>query len=254
MAPVTEQELNDALTALRVAEADLRLALDDSAALVATAQEREALLQIARQRLANTLTKAPPIPSTLGQEGAQEWVVSARLVTEGQYLEVAAPLFRLLIRDPLKLRCKVPERYASLVRRGQTVNLKVIEGASQPSGRIARISPAVDPASRTFEIEALVGNAAGGLIPGAFGAGEIIADDQVPRLLVPAAAVITTGGAPRVFVVDNGRAREREVQIGRQADGLVEIVAGLDTEAAVISRGAGALTDGTEVEAERAGD
>lgn len=247
MSTVADQELNDASTRLRVAEAERRLAHDEAAALVASARERQSLLQMARQRLSNTLTRTPPIPTTLGREGAVDWVVAERLVTEGQYLNMADQLYRLIVADPLKLRSRVPERYAHEVRTGQPVILEVLGGPASLRGAITTISPAVDPASRTFEVEALIDNTSNAVKPGAFAKGQIVVTGAAPRLSAPVGALVTTGGSTRLYVVEDGTARQRTVQIGRESEGRVEIVSGVREGETIVTQGAAALTDGTIV-------
>lgn len=247
-ATYSEQELNDVRTRLRVAEADHQLAIDETAALAAAARERRSLLHRAEQRLSETTTTTPPIPTTLGAEGAEEWVVAARLVTEGQYVNVGDPLYRLLIGSPLKLRSKVPERYAGQVGVGQQIELTVVEGASPPKSVITRVSPSVDPANRTFEIEALIDNSSRSLKPGAFGKGVIIADDSAQALFVPVTAIVFDGGAPHVFVAIEGAAHRRSVRIGRREGDQVEIASGLEAGMQIVSQGGSALTDGAVVE------
>jgi RND family efflux transporter MFP subunit len=244
---VAEQELNDAATQLRMAEADHQLAIDEAAALAANARERQAQLQIAEQRLSHTKTVTPPIPTTLGTAGAQRWMVAERLVTEGQYLEAAAPLYRLIIRNPLKLRCRVPERYGADARHGQWVELDVLGGAASPKGRVTRMSPNIDPASRTFEVEALIDNDPPLLKPGAFARGAVIAEGREPKILIPARALVTGGGAARVFVVEGGVAHEREVRLGLNDDGRAEVVSGLHAGELLVTAGAGTISNASPV-------
>jgi len=244
----SEQELNDASTQLRVAEANHQLAVDEAAALVATARERHSLLRMAEQKLTETLTQAPPIPSTRGEQGADQWIVAARLVTEGQYVNVGDQLYRLLVTDPLKLRSRVPERYAGDVKPGLQVELERVEDHRQLAGRIVRISPSVDPASRTFEIEAVIDNKGGELMPGAFAIGAIVPDATRQAIYLPSNAVLTSGGVMRVFVVEEGAAKQRPIQTGRQEEGLVEVVSGLREGERVVTRGAAILTDGMAVQ------
>lgn len=251
MAAVSEQELNDAETALRVAEANLRLANEEAAALVALARERQAQLKMAQQRLADARTVTPPIPSTLGRAGATEWVIAERFVTEGQYVNAGDQLYRLIVRDPLKLRSKVPERYAGDARLGQTVELQVVGVLAALRGRITRISPVIEPASRTFEIEALVDNPEDAHKPGSFATGEISAPAAAPTILIPADAVIRTGGATRVFIVRDGRAERRALRLGRTVGDRVEALSGLGPGDAVVVRGAATLVDGAGVQIQK---
>lgn len=248
IAKIAEQEFNDAATRLGVAEAEHRLALDEAAALVATARERQSLLQMSRQRHTNTLTVAPPLPTTLGAESGDEWVVSQRMVTEGQYLVVADQLYHLMVRNPLKLRSKVPERYVGQVALSQRVELVVAGTVASAVGKVRRISPSVDPVSRTFEIEALITNDAGALKPGAFAKGVIVADDLAPALCVPPEAILMIGGVARLYVVEDGKAQQRDVQTGRQTENCLEVTSGLAAGAEVVLHGGAALKDGMPVQ------
>ena len=70
---------------------------------------------------------------------------------------------------PLKLRFRVPERYLSQVRRGQPVKATVDPYPGEAfEGRVAVVMQAVDPASRTFGVEAEFANRDGRLAPGLF--------------------------------------------------------------------------------------
>jgi RND family efflux transporter MFP subunit len=243
----SKQELSDVSARLRVAEAEYQLALDEAAALVAAARDRNAQVELAERRLAETRTLAPPIPSTLGAPAKARWIVAQRLVTEGQYVAAATPLYRLIIENPLKLRCQIPERYAGEVRVDQVIDLDNIAGASRANGRITRVSPAVDPQTRTFAIEALVENP-GDIKAGAFVNGSIHAETSRPSIVLPARAVLTTGGVPHVYIVDEGRAHRRDVRLTGQYEDHVAIAAGLEEGAHVVISGAAALDDGVAVQ------
>jgi RND family efflux transporter MFP subunit len=244
---VSEQEMSDVAARLRVAAAEYQSALDEAAAQVALARERDALLRAADKTLTDARTCAPAIPSTLGAAGAERWVVAERLVTEGRYLAVADPLYRLVIDNPLKLRSRVPERYATDVQIGQRVELEPLDGARALTGAVTRISPAVDPATRTFEIEALVDNPAGAFRPGSFARGALIGASRHPSICVPDTAIDRTGGMTRLFTVAGNVAQRRTVQLGRQVGGQAEVLSGLTEGDAVVIEGLATLLDGTAV-------
>ena len=95
------------------------------------------------------------------------------------------------------------------------------------SGRVARISPNVTPTSRTMTIEAEIENSSAVLKPGQFATVRILQERAEPAVLVPARAVRTEAGVSRVFVMKDGYARERIVQIGQTEGDLVEIRSGI---------------------------
>lgn len=237
---IASQELSDAAARLRVAEADYDLAVDEAAALVATARERRAQLDAARQKLSDARIRVPAFPSTLGSAAVARWYVAERLVTEGQYINVAQPLYRLIVSDPLELRTRVPERYMGHVRIGQDIVLRDLSGATELRGRIVRISPAVEPASRTFEVEAVVANPDEALKAGAFAKGEIRAD-AASRFSVPAEAVRSENGVAYVFVLQDGRPTPRRVEVGQRIDQRVEIVGGLHGDEEIAGRALAAV-------------
>jgi RND family efflux transporter MFP subunit len=243
----SEQELSDVGARVRVAEAEYQLALDEGAALVATAQDRAARVQLTQRRLDQTRTHAPAVPTTLGVPGDPQWYVAERLVTEGQYVAVAQPLYKLIINSPLKLRCRVPERYSAEVRLGQTLEMKTAEGVADVRGTITRIAPDIELATRTFEVEAQVENSDNVIKPGAFVTGIINAQSGRPAIYVPHDAVLTAGGTTRVVIVENGVARRRDVRVGGHSEDRIEVVAGLEDGAQVVVRGAGSLMDGSAV-------
>src|SRR5690606_3906313 len=156
----------------------------EASALLATARARQSELAAARQRLADASIRAPGggTASASTAPSPQRWAIATRLVSVGEYVRAGDPLFQVVPDDPLKLRAAVPERYINEIRIGQKVTLR-LEGVSGPVvGRVSRVSPSVDVASRTFQIEALIPNPDRQLRPGAFAraAVEVGVDEKVP--------------------------------------------------------------------------
>jgi membrane fusion protein (multidrug efflux system) len=163
-------------------------------------------------------------------------VVQERHVAPGVYLSVGEPVMTLIRNDPLRFRAGVPEREAMLVRPQQNVRI-IIEGEPQPLvARISRISPGLDMASRSLIIEADLPNPGGRLRSGLFAEGEVLVGQQERTLAVPINAVNEFAGVEKVWVIEQGKAREQQVETGRRNAGLVEIVAGLSAGTQIVSR------------------
>ncbi|HEX8203217.1 MAG TPA: efflux RND transporter periplasmic adaptor subunit, partial [Isosphaeraceae bacterium] len=161
----TPQAQQDAEAELRVAQAALQTATLTARSTLANAQATKVALQVAQQALADMEIRAP-VPSA-GSRGpgparAVTYAVTKRPVAEGQMLQSGATVFELVIENPLRLWVNVPERHSADVRREQTA---VITVAAYPDrvfqGRVARINPAVDEASRTFQVEVATPNEEG---------------------------------------------------------------------------------------------
>ncbi len=213
---IARAQLDQAVSALLVAEGRYQDAIEEVRNRQAVVAQRRSELELARQQLADTVIYAPI-------DGA----VRERRASAGQYLEAGAPVVTLVRVHPLRLRLAVPERAAPRVRVGQPVRVTVEGDPSMYEGRVARLSPAIDEASRTLLVEAEVPNEQGRLRPGAFARAEIVTDTDRRAVFVPASAVVTFAGIEKVITVRDGRAVEARVRTGRRDGNRVEVVEGL---------------------------
>jgi membrane fusion protein (multidrug efflux system) len=165
----------------------------------------------------------------------------------GEYVREGTPLFRLVAADPVKFRPKVPERYLTQVQIGQEIKVSV-EGLSTAfTGKLTRVSPQIDAASRTFEIEAVIPNASNVLKPGAFARGSILVRADADVTLVPIESVVSYAGTHKVFTVSEGKAAEVVITPGRRQGDYIEVIKGLRGNQEVVSTGAGRLAPGAPV-------
>lgn len=88
-------------------------------------------------------------------------------------------------------------------------------------------------------VEAEVPNRDARIRPGSFATATIVVDADAPALLVPASSVVTFAGLDKVFVVADGKAVEKRIQVGRKSADRVEVLSGLGaTDAVVVEPGA----------------
>jgi RND family efflux transporter MFP subunit len=177
--------------------------------------------------------------------------VKDRMVTAGQYLKVQSPVMVIVNTDPLRVRLKVPEKMAGWIAVGQPVTVAVEAYPDRSfEGRISRISPSVDPQTRSFDVEALLQNHDGILKPGFFVKSRIASRQVATMLLVPFQAVRYTYGVYKIFTVQGGSLKEREVKLGDRAEDAVEIVEGLsERERVAVPEAGQEPRDGAPVEA-----
>jgi len=212
----------------QVADYEHRLAAQQAGARLAAARTAKAQLELAEQRLRDTLHVAPTPPRDPAEGGGgATYAVAERFVAVGDHVAPGAPLFRLLVDDPLRFRARVPERRAGSVRGGLPVSVRVdgVEGTF--AGEVGRLAPAIDRETRTLLVEVVVRNGERRLRPGGFARAEIeLGEESV--VLVPRAALSTFAGVEKVFVVEGDKARERLVRTGLAAGELLEIAEGLE--------------------------
>ena len=243
---ISEQDFADLQTAAEVAESELRVERLTAQAILAEARALEAQVATAQQRIADTLHLAPvnsgdPDPSPTRYE------IASRYVSIGDFVQMGDPLFRVVDSDPVKLRVTAPEKRMGSIRAGQPARILVEAFAEPFQGRVTRISPTVDPATRTFLIEVTVPNPDGRLAPGAFAIAEIeIAREQA--LALPVDAVVSFAGVVKAVTVVDGKAQEQRVSTGDVQDGFVEVSGRLSPTDLVIRRPSGAIVTGAPVE------
>jgi multidrug efflux pump subunit AcrA (membrane-fusion protein) len=236
---IARQVFDEAEARHKAARATYDLAVQQVENLRASMQQTQATLNLANKRLKDTQIRAPFAGS-----------VKERLVTTGQYLKVQTPVIAIVNTDPLRVRLNVPEKMSPWVRVGREValTLEAFPGRTF-TGRIARINPAVDEKTRTFEVEALVANRSGELKPGSFVKATLQSDKVDSILTVPQNVAAYLFGTYKVFVVQGTLIKEREVKLGDRYGDRVEILEGLQLgDRLAVSDNGQALKDGMEIE------
>ena len=199
-----------------------------------------------------------PHPGSLppGQTRAEAmtFAVSRRLVHEGQRIKDGEAVFELVVEDPVRLWVNVPERHRPEVEVGQTVRITAMSRPGETFlGQVARINPAVDPESRSFQVESLIPNTDGKLRPGGFAKGQIVLSGNAQAVVVPVEAVYRFAGVTKIYLVVDGQSRGLPVILGQELDDGVEVVGDgvtlpeegqvVDTGQSVLAR----LAEGTPV-------
>jgi RND family efflux transporter MFP subunit len=218
-------------------EARYQAAMSEVNQLRGQLSERRAQLALARQQLEDTTIRAP-------FDGA----ITRRQGSVGEFLPVNAALVTLVRQNPLRVRLGVPERQAARVKQGQPIEIRLEGMAERFTGRVARLSPAIDAQNRSLVIEGEIPNPNGLLRPGSFVEGAITVNTGAMGVAVPAAAVASFAGIDRAFVVKNGVLEDRLVRLGRRmGDGSVEVVEGLSAGDKVVAKAGERMTKGQKV-------
>ena len=176
--------------------------------------------------------------------------VSERLVRPGNLVKLHDPVYRVTSYDPLLAVLHVPEKELGVLRKGLAVSVALDAWPGDSfSGEIIRISPVVDPGTGTFRVTAQVQDQDQKLKPGLFGRFEILYDMHENVPVIPRSAVITEDERSHVFVIDSeGSAVRRDVKLGYERSGMIEVRTGVKTGETVVTAGKGSLSDGARVE------
>jgi multidrug efflux pump subunit AcrA (membrane-fusion protein) len=225
---------------LQVYEAALSLARQNYAAVMtarANVASAESQLNLARRSLSYALVYSPI-----------DGFVSERNADLGEYVSLTTKVATIVKINPLRVRIDIPEQAIPAISVGQSVSVTTSAWPDKNfSGRIARVSPNVTPASRTLTVEAEVENGSGALKPGQFATVRILQSRAQPAVLVPARAIRTEAGVSRVFVIKEGHAQQRVVQLGQTEGDLVQIKNGIAGDELVATSNVEQLADGMAV-------
>jgi multidrug efflux pump subunit AcrA (membrane-fusion protein) len=224
----------------KAAQATYDLAVQDVRNLQAALKEERAKSDLAKKKLRDATILAP-----------FDGYVKERDVTIGQYVKVQTPVMVIVNVDPLRVRLKVPEKMAAWVPVGQPVAVSVEaypEGTF--SGKIWRLSPSVDPQTRTFDAEALIENHEKLLKPGFFVKAAIPSSKVENVLFIPQQALTYAYGIYKVFVVKEDKLKEIEVKVGDRVGQDVEVIAGVsEGDRLAVSVDGQDLKDGSSIKA-----
>jgi RND family efflux transporter MFP subunit len=227
---IAKQVLDDTESRYQSAQAQLDLAR-------AQAQQSKSRLDELQINLGNTVITSPV-----------NGFISRRLVDPGASVGQNAPIVEVVDISRVRLIANIVEKDLKQLQGGDTTRVQVDAFPGETfTGRIARVSPVLDQATRTAPIEIEIANPTYRLKPGMYARVGITLDTKKDALVVPANALVDLGGRRGVFMPLSETAVFRAVQVGTEQGDIVEILGGLTEGNEVITTGAGQLRDGDRI-------
>ncbi len=213
----SQQDLDDALANMQVAEANYELA---------------------KARLAKTQITAP-----------FDGFIGARKISVGTFLRTGQPITELANLNEIRVSFSAPERYLAQLKRGAKV---VVSSSAFPdysvSGKIIAIEPMLDSETRNVNVVARVQNPGQKLRPGMSANVAAILSEHTDALTVPNEAVFANGDQSFVYLVNkDSTVSAVPVTLGMQNPKRVEITSGLKNGSQVVRAGHQKLFDGAKV-------
>jgi len=177
-------------------------------------------------------------------------VIDKKLVDVGEHIARGASIFTLVRNQTLELAATVPERRASSIKPGQKVAFAA-QGLSF-TGKVARVSPTIDPTTRSITVYVDVDNPDGALKGNSLATGDVIASIVNGVLLVPTSALHQTADSGKTYVyrVNTGTVEQVFVNLGIVNDqaALAQITSGLEAGDQVVVGNVGTLAPGTQIQ------
>ena len=174
--------------------------------------------------------------------------VATRFVDQGALISPTTPLVRIVNLSTMVTLANVPERNIGLLRIGNPAEIEVdaIPGEIF-RGRVARIAPVLDAATRTAFVEIDVPNPGSRLKAEMFVRIRLDTGTMRDAVLIPREGLVYRGTQPGVYIVEGDRPVFRAIETGMTREDHVEVLANLDPGVKIVGRGATILQDGDRI-------
>lgn len=217
--------------------------LDDAEARYAAAL---AQLDLARAQFSQSEARLEELRITLGNTNIVSPVngfVGRRNVDPGAWISQNAPVMSVVDISTVRLVANVVEKDLRLVGAGDPADVMVDAYPGETfRGRIARVAPVLDPATRTAAIEIEVPNPGYRLKPGMYARMSVTIDGRTGAIVVPKTAVVDFEDDRGVFTMtENNKSRFVPVEVGIEDGDRVEVRSGLSEGDAIVVAGAASL-------------
>ena len=199
-------------------------------------QSASAESQLINAQIAKATVRAP-FSGTIG----------LRSISKGTYVTPLTTVAKLVNISKLKITFSIPEKYASKVKVGSQLTFSTSDSEEEHAAKIYAIEPEVEIATRTLKMRAVADNSDGKLFPGSY-ANVILPLETIDNaLLVPSEALIPIQNGKKIFITEDGMAKEVIVQIGARTGSSVRVISGLHEGDTILTYGVMALKNGTPV-------
>jgi multidrug efflux pump subunit AcrA (membrane-fusion protein) len=177
-------------------------------------------------------------------------VVGSLPMDRGAAIAPQIPVAVVARMNRVKIVFSVGEKELGVVKQGAALRLTVDTYPGDIfNGKITKISPIVDPMTRSLSCEGTIPNPQHRLKPGMFAEVEVVTATQCSVILVPENVIVRDlgRGTSHVFIIKDSVVVKTVVEVGASSRDTVEIVSGLAENEAVVSKGQHFLTDGESV-------
>ena len=199
----------------------------------------QAQVRTAQQAVVDTVVRAP-----------FSGFISERQVAVGEFVSTATVLATLLRTNPIKAEIQIAEADVPAVNIGAGVSIEVTAYRDRRfGGTVTAVNPAVDPTSRSAVVEASIQNGDNALRPGMFVTARVNREGGTTGVFIPKSAVHNDQATQsyRAFVIVEGVAKLRVLQLGVEEGDSVQIMSGIAAGEVVATSNLDQLYEGAKV-------
>lgn len=205
----------------------------------AAVESARAQIGIAEQAVADTTIRAP-----------FSGYISQRQTAVGEFVTSSTPIATILRTNPIKIQIQIPESEVPYVGIGRGVSVAVDAYKDRNfAGTVIAVNPAIDPTSRSAVVEATIENGDNALRTGMFATAKITRNGGSTGVFVPKSAVFNDQAtqSQRIFVIQEGIAKLRTIQLGTEEGDSYQILVGVAADEMVATSNLDQLYEGAKV-------
>jgi RND family efflux transporter MFP subunit len=228
---IPKQTYDDADARYQAAAAQLDLAK-------AQHSQAQARLDELKINLSNTVISSPV-----------NGFVAKRMLDPGAWVTPNSAFLSIVDIGVVRIVANVVEKDLRRITAGQQASVEVDAFPGEKfTGRVARVAPVLDPATRTAQIEVEIQNSQFRLKPGMYARVDFTVERRPNALIIPANALVDVQGKRGVFRPAEGDiAKFQPIEVGLMDETQIEIASGLSEGDRIVTTGAAALKDGDKI-------
>jgi len=173
--------------------------------------------------------------------------IGLRSISPGTYITPTILVARLVNIGKLKITFSIPEKYAGQMKLNSLLSFTVAGSTEKYTAKVYAIEPEIAVATRTLQIRAIAENKDGKLLPGTFANVELPLSTIKDALIIPSEAIVPVQNGKKVFITENGKAKEVMVETETRTDKNILVLKGLKAGDTVLTTGVMALKNDTKV-------
>lgn len=173
--------------------------------------------------------------------------IGLRSISPGTYITPEILVAKLVNIGKLKITFSIPEKYASQIKINSNLSFTVAGTTQKYTARVYAIEPEIAVDTRTLQIRAIAENKDGKLLPGSFANVELPLSTIKDALIVPSEAIVPVQNGKKVFITENGTAKEVMVETETRTAKDILVLKGLKAGDTVLTTGVMALKNDTKV-------
>ena len=205
-------------------------------ASLAELRSMQAQTQLINAQISKTLVRAP----FSGRVGL-------RMISPGTYVTPTTAITNLVNTNKLKITFKIPEKYASEIKKNTIITFTTSGSLEEYTATIYATEPMVDEITRTLQVRALADNASGKLKAGIYANVKLPLERIQNAILVPTEAIIPIQNGKKLFITENGKAKEVKVETATRTNSDILVLSGINAGDTIITSGVMSLKPETPV-------